>query len=73
MPQLAQLIAGGMEGECKQIRRQQQIGQALMSVAEVVLHMIAIVFQQVKEPAESKIKRPLRSPMASISATARSK
>ena len=45
MPQLTQLIAGGMEGECKQIQRQQQIGQALMSVSEVVLHMIAVVFR----------------------------
>ena len=48
MPQLAQLVAGGMEGECKQIQRQQQIGQALMSVSEVILHMIAVVFQWVK-------------------------
>ena len=45
---MPQLIAGGMEGECKQIQRQQQIGQALMSVSEVVLHMIAVVFRQVK-------------------------
>ena len=37
-----------MEGECGQIQSQQQIGQALMSVSEVVLHMIAVVFQQVK-------------------------
>ena len=44
MPQLAQLIAGGMECERKQIQRQQQVGQALMSVSEVVLHMIAVVF-----------------------------
>ena len=48
MPQLAQLITGCMESECKQIQRQPQIGQALMSVSEVVLHMIAVVFQQVK-------------------------
>ena len=32
MPQLAQWVAGGMEGECERIQRQQQIGQALMSV-----------------------------------------
>ena len=35
----------GMESECKQIQRQQQIGQALMSVSEVVLHMKTVVFQ----------------------------
>ena len=48
MPQLAQLVADGMEGECKPIQCQQQIGQALMFMSEVVLNMIAVIFQQVK-------------------------
>ena len=37
-----------MEGECEQIQRQQQIGQSLVPVSKVMLHVIAQVFQHVK-------------------------
>ncbi len=48
LPQFTQLIADSMESKGDQIQCQQQIGQSLVSVPEVLLGVINVVFQQVE-------------------------
>ena len=40
VPQLAHLIADGVESRGDEVQRQQQIGQFLLTAAEVVRHMV---------------------------------
>ena len=48
LPQFTQLIADSMESKGDQIQCQRQIGQSLVSVSEVVLGVINVIFQQVE-------------------------
>ncbi len=47
-PPRADPVAHGMEAECDQVQGQQQVGQSVGAVSEVVLHVIAVVFQYVE-------------------------
>ena len=48
LPQFTQVVAYGMERKCDQIQSHQCVRQSLFAVAEVMLHVIAVFFQQVK-------------------------
>ncbi len=48
LPQFAQVVAYGMKRKCDQVQSHQCVGQPLFAVAEVMLHVIAVFFQQVK-------------------------
>ena len=48
LPQFAQVVAYCMKRKCDQIQSHQCVGQPLFAVAEVMLHVIAVFFQQVK-------------------------
>ena len=48
LPQFAQVVAYGMKRKCDQIQSHQCVRQSLFAVADVMLHMIAVFFQQVK-------------------------
>ncbi len=47
-PPRADPVAHGMEAERDQVQGQQQVGQSVGAVSEVVLHVIAVVFQYVE-------------------------
>ena len=48
LPQLAQVVAYGMKHKCDQVQSHQCVGQPLFAVSEVMFHVIAVFFQQVK-------------------------
>ena len=48
LPQCAQVVAYGMKRKCDQVLCHQCVRQPLFAVAEVMLHVIAVFFQQVK-------------------------
>ncbi len=48
LPQFAQVVAYGMKRKCDQVQSHQCVGQPLFAVSEVMLHVIAVLFQQVK-------------------------
>ena len=48
LPQLAQVVAYGMKRKCDQVQSHQCVGQPLFAVSEVMFHVIAVFFQQVK-------------------------
>ena len=48
LPQFAQVVAYGMKRKCDQVQSHQCVRQSLFAVAEVMLHVIAVFFQQVK-------------------------
>ena len=43
-PKLTQMIANAMKCKCNQIQSHQRVRQPVGTVAEVVLHMVTIVF-----------------------------
>ncbi len=47
-PPRADPVAHSMEAERDQVQGQQQVGQSVGAVSEVVLHVIAVVFQYVE-------------------------
>ena len=47
-PKVADQVAYGMEAECDQVHGQQQVRQSVVAVAEIVFHVIAVVFQYVE-------------------------
>ena len=48
LPQFAQVVAYGMKRKCDQVQSHQCVGQSLFAVAEVMLRVIAVFFQQIK-------------------------
>ena len=48
LPQFAQVVAYAMKRKCDQVQSHQCVGQSLFAVSEVMLHVIAVFFQQVK-------------------------
>ena len=48
LPQFAQVVAYGMKRKCDQVQSHQCVGQPLFAVSEVMFHVIAVFFQQVK-------------------------
>ena len=47
-PKFADQVTYGMEAECDQVHGQQQVGQSVLAVAEIMFHVIAVVFQYVE-------------------------
>ncbi len=45
-PQRAQRVAHAMERKGQQVEREQRIGQAVFAIAEIVLHVTALVLEQ---------------------------
>ena len=48
LPQVAQVVAYDMKRKCDQVQSHQCVGQPLFAVSEVMFHVIAVFFQQVK-------------------------